>query len=94
MVTSIRHRSRAKEAAQMLFEAILMGELKPGERIDEAKNAKTLQIGRSTLREALQALADSGGAGACSIFSAASSPSPRKSHLPRLSAEWASRAII
>jgi DNA-binding GntR family transcriptional regulator len=39
-----------------MFEAILQGELKPGERIIETKMAAQLGVGQSTFREALQAL--------------------------------------
>ena len=60
MITGIRRGSRAQEATRRLFEAILMGDLQPGERIDEARTAKQLHVGRGTLREALQALEDRG----------------------------------
>ena len=50
----------APRIASKVLEEILLGGLKPGDRINEAKMAKQLNVGRSTFREALQALADSG----------------------------------
>lgn len=43
-----------------LFDAILRGELNPGDRIIENKLARQLRVGQSTLREALQALEHQG----------------------------------
>lgn len=44
------------QLSEYLSEAILHGELKPGERIIEIKLARQLGVGQSTLREALQVL--------------------------------------
>jgi DNA-binding GntR family transcriptional regulator len=55
----IRLPKRSNLAAQIterLFQAILQGELKPGEQIIETKMARQLGVGQSTFREALQAL--------------------------------------
>ena len=46
--------------ASKVLEEILLGGLKPGERIKEATMAKQLDVGRSTFLEALQALEGSG----------------------------------
>lgn len=43
-----------------LFDAILQGELRPGERIVENKLARELGVGQSTLREVLQTLEQQG----------------------------------
>ena len=43
-----------------LFDAILKGELSPGERLVETKLARQLRVGQSTLREALQTLEHQG----------------------------------
>jgi DNA-binding GntR family transcriptional regulator len=48
--------SLRKQLTEHLFEAILHGDLHPGERIVEGKLAKELGVGQSTLREALQEL--------------------------------------
>jgi DNA-binding GntR family transcriptional regulator len=59
MIATINRGTRPLSAADKLFEAIFRGELRPGEQI-EAKMAKRLGVGQGTLREALQALGDSG----------------------------------
>jgi len=46
----------ATQITERLFDAIIQGELKPGERIIETKMAKQLGVGQSSFREALQAL--------------------------------------
>jgi len=53
----LRQRSNLrKQITNLLFEAIVRGELRPGERIPEVKMARQLAVGQSTLREALQEL--------------------------------------
>ena len=59
-MTAIKRGTLSPRIAEALFRAIFIGELKPGARIKEANMAKELHVGVSTLREALQALADSG----------------------------------
>ena len=49
-------RTIRSQVTARLFEAILSGELRPGDRIIETKLAKQLGVGQSTLREALQDL--------------------------------------
>jgi DNA-binding GntR family transcriptional regulator len=56
MIKLQRRRNLATQITEGLFEAILRGELKPGEQIIETKMAKQLGVGQSTFREALQAL--------------------------------------
>jgi DNA-binding GntR family transcriptional regulator len=45
-----------EEAAQLLHDAIIVGQLKPGERLIEQKLAASLGIGQPSLREALKEL--------------------------------------
>ena len=52
----LRSRSLPEEAAQLLRDAIIAGQLKPGERLVEQKLATSLGIGQPTLREALKEL--------------------------------------
>ena len=52
----LRSRSMPEEAAELLREAIIAGQLKPGERLIEQKLAASLGIGQPTLREALKEL--------------------------------------
>src|SRR5437867_12668082 len=52
----LRSRSLPEEAAQLLRDAVLAGQLKPGERLVEQKLATSLGIGQPTLREALKEL--------------------------------------
>src|SRR5213596_3845345 len=52
----LRSRSIPEEAAQLLRDAIIAGQLKPGERLVEQKLAGSLGIGQPTLREALKEL--------------------------------------
>ena len=52
----LRSRSIPEEAAQLLRDAIIAGQLKPGERLVEQKLAASLGIGQPTLREALKEL--------------------------------------
>jgi DNA-binding GntR family transcriptional regulator len=56
MIRLARRSNLAAQITERLFEAILQGELKPGERIIETKMARQLGVGQSTFREALQAL--------------------------------------
>jgi DNA-binding GntR family transcriptional regulator len=56
MIELAKRSNLAAQITDRLFEAILQGELKPGERIIETKMAKQLGVGQSTFREALQAL--------------------------------------
>ena len=48
------------QITERLFDAILGGELSPGERLVETKLARQLRVGQSTLREALQTLEHQG----------------------------------
>lgn len=56
MIQLQNRRNLRGQVAARLFEAILRGELHPGERIIETKLARQLGVGQSTLREALQEL--------------------------------------
>jgi len=56
MIGLAKRSNLAAQITDRLFEAILQGELKPGERIIETQMAKQLGVGQSTFREALQAL--------------------------------------
>ena len=56
MIKLPKHRSLATRVTERLFEAVLQGDLKPGQRIIETKMAKQLGVGQSTFREALQTL--------------------------------------
>jgi DNA-binding GntR family transcriptional regulator len=56
MIRLSKQRNLAERITDRLFEAVLHGELKPGERIIETKMARQLGVGQSTFREALQAL--------------------------------------
>jgi len=56
MIELAKRSNLADQITDRLFEAILQGELKPGERIIETKMAQQLGVGQSTFREALQAL--------------------------------------
>jgi DNA-binding GntR family transcriptional regulator len=56
MIRLTKRSNLAEQITGRLFEAILQGELKPGERIIETKMASQLGVGQSTFREALQAL--------------------------------------
>lgn len=56
MINLPKRSNLATLITEKLFEAILRGELKPGEQIIETKMAKQLGVGQSTFREALQAL--------------------------------------
>jgi DNA-binding GntR family transcriptional regulator len=52
----IKRDSLRTKLADHLFEAIVRGELRPGQRIIENKLARQLDVGQSSLREALQDL--------------------------------------
>jgi len=56
MIKLPKRTNLATQITEGLFEAILRGDLKPGEQIIETKMAKQLGVGQSTFREALQAL--------------------------------------
>lgn len=56
MLRPMKRGTMRTQLAEHLSEAILHGELKPGERIVEIKLARQLGVGQSTLREALQVL--------------------------------------
>lgn len=56
MLTPVRQSSLRTHLSTQLFDAILRGELRPGERIVEGKLARELGVAQSTLREALQQL--------------------------------------
>jgi DNA-binding GntR family transcriptional regulator len=49
--------TRAGYVADKLRQAILQGELRPGDRLDQARIAALLQVSRSPVREALRSLA-------------------------------------
>ena len=54
--TPVRFPSLPEAVAEKLREAVLAGQLKPGERLVEQKLAASLGIGQPTLREALKEL--------------------------------------
>ena len=54
MIKAMKRGNMRSRLTAHLFDAILHGELRPGDRIVEGKLARQLQIGQSTLREALQ----------------------------------------
>ena len=56
MMLQIAKKNLRRQLADRLFEAILEGELRPGERLAEVRLARQLGVGQSTLREALQEL--------------------------------------
>lgn len=60
MIKSIKRSNLRGQLSGHLFDAILHGELKPGERIIEGVLAKALGVAQSTLREALQQLEHQG----------------------------------
>ena len=60
MLLPVRRGSLRAQLTQTLFEAILHGELQPGERIIEGRLARQLGVAQSTLREALQELEHQG----------------------------------
>ena len=60
MIKPIQHGSLRKRITSHLFDAIVSGELAPGERIVEGRLAKQLRVAHSTLREALQELEHKG----------------------------------
>src|SRR5881296_1234514 len=55
-LTPMRFPSLPEAVAEKLREAVLAGQLKPGERLVEQKLAASLGIGQPTLREALKEL--------------------------------------
>src|SRR2546422_2356219 len=56
MLAPVKRSSLRTHLTSQLFDAILRGELRPGERIVEGKLARELGVAQSTLREALQQL--------------------------------------
>ena len=56
MMNLENRRNLRGQIVERIFDALLVGELKPGERIIETKLARELGVGQSTLREALQEL--------------------------------------
>ena len=60
MIKPVQHGSLKKRVTSHLFDAIVTGELAPGERILEGKVAKQLHVSHGTLREALQELEHQG----------------------------------
>lgn len=60
MVLALERGTLRTHLTSHLFDAILRGELRPGERIVEGKLARELGVAQSTLREALQQLEHQG----------------------------------
>jgi len=60
MLAPVKRSSLRTHLTSQLFDAILRGELRPGERIVEGKLARELGVAQSTLREALQQLEHEG----------------------------------
>jgi len=60
MVRPLKRGSLRRRIASHLYEAILRGELRPGERIVEGKLARQLGVAQGSLREALQELEHQG----------------------------------
>jgi len=56
MIRAMKRGTMRSQLSDHLFDAILHGELRPGDRIVEGKLARHLEVGQSTLREALQEL--------------------------------------
>jgi DNA-binding GntR family transcriptional regulator len=56
MIRLQNRRNLRGQIAERISEALLVGELRPGERIIETKLARDLGVGQSTLREGLQEL--------------------------------------
>lgn len=56
MIELSKHGNLRAQVAARLFDAILAGELQPGERIFEAKLARQMRVSQGTVREALQDL--------------------------------------
>lgn len=56
MIRAMKRGTMRSQLTDHLFDAILHGELRPGDRIVEGKLARHLEVGQSTLREALQEL--------------------------------------
>lgn len=60
MITLKKPTSLRAQVTERLFDAILTGELKPGERIFEGKLARQMKVSQTTVREALQVLENRG----------------------------------
>jgi DNA-binding GntR family transcriptional regulator len=56
MITPVKEINLRNQLTAHLFDAILRGDLKPGERIVEGSLARRLEVAQTTLREALQEL--------------------------------------
>ena len=60
MVTPFERGTLRNQIAHHIFEAIIHGELQPGEKIVESKLARAMHVSQSALREALQELEHQG----------------------------------
>ena len=60
MIAPLKRGSLRRRLAAHLYDAILKGELRPGERIVEGKLARQLSVAQGSLREALQELEHQG----------------------------------
>lgn len=56
----MRHTTLRGNVAELLFDAILSGKIKSGERLNETELARQLQISRAPIREALHQLQEQG----------------------------------
>src|SRR5262249_20735023 len=56
----MRHTTLRGNVAELLFDAILSGRIKSGERLNETELARQLQISRAPIREALHQLHEQG----------------------------------
>jgi DNA-binding GntR family transcriptional regulator len=56
MITPVKEINLRNQLTAHLFDAILRGDLKPGERIVEGSLARRLEVAQTTLREAMQEL--------------------------------------
>jgi len=54
------HENLKERTVELLTEAILAGEIKPGDRVNESQMSRQLQVSRSPVREALQQLQEQG----------------------------------
>jgi DNA-binding GntR family transcriptional regulator len=60
MVKPVRKSNLRRQVADQLFDAIVGGELRPGERLIESRLARALGVAQSTLRESLMELEHKG----------------------------------
>jgi DNA-binding GntR family transcriptional regulator len=56
----MRHTTLRGNVAELLFDAILSGKIRSGERLNETELARQLQISRAPIREALHQLQEQG----------------------------------